>query len=209
MFQIIICGVLLFCAVICTAQSGSKKGKVVLESLTDIKDFKKLVKSKTNVLVCFGNGKASFTKDGVLNVLTEAAQEVKGLGTVAVADCSGYVFKSLLNFHKIISKIFFNVSPSNIFNYSNLMVYRETKKKLCKKAKVLPDEGQFILKHYHNGDFNKDYDRAIRVSSFVNFMRDPTGDLPWDEDDTAKDVVHVTDGTVKYFIFMYSCYKKK
>ena len=25
----------------------------------------------------------------------------------------------------------------------------------------------------------------------VNFMRDPTGDIPWEEDPTAADVVHV------------------
>ena len=25
----------------------------------------------------------------------------------------------------------------------------------------------------------------------VNFMRDPTGDIPWEEDPTAGDVVHV------------------
>lgn len=29
-----------------------------------------------------------------------------------------------------------------------------------------------------------------------NFMRDPTGDLPWEEDVTGADVVHLTDITV-------------
>jgi protein disulfide-isomerase/protein disulfide isomerase family A protein 5 len=50
-----------------------------------------------------------------------------------------------------------------------------------------------ILKHYHNGDFNRDYDRALKVSALVNFMKDPTGDLPWDEDPTATAVVHLQD----------------
>ena len=27
--------------------------------------------------------------------------------------------------------------------------------------------------------------------SIVNFLEDPTGDLPWDEDPTAQDVLHV------------------
>ncbi|ODM91354.1 Protein disulfide-isomerase A5 [Orchesella cincta] len=156
MNNIILWTVILLCSLLCVGGNG--KGKVTLESLTDVKDHKKLIKIKTNVLVCFGNGRASFTKDNILNLLTEAANEVKGLGTIAVADCSG-----------------------------------DVKKKLCKKVKVLPDEGQYIIKHYNNGEYNKDYDRAIKISSLVNFMRDPTGDLPWDEDETAKDVVHLVD----------------
>lgn len=76
------------------------------------------------------------------------------------------------------------------------LTFSETKKKLCKKAKVLPNEGEYMLKHFHNGEFNKDYDRAIKVTSFVNFLRDPTGDLPWDEDETAQDVMHIPDNVV-------------
>jgi hypothetical protein len=53
-------------------------------------------------------------------------------------------------------------------------------KKICKKMKVAPTP--FAAKHYKDGDFHKDYDRQFQVSSLVNFMRDPTGDLPWDED---------------------------
>lgn len=60
--------------------------------------------------------------------------------------------------------------------------------------KVSPTAGTPpVLKHYHNGDFNRDYDRALKVSSIVNFMKDPTGDLPWDEDPTATNVVHLQD----------------
>ena len=64
-----------------------------------------------------------------------------------------------------------------------------------------PPSGQYILKHYHNGEFNKDYDRAEKVSSIVNFMKDPTGDLPWDEDPTAQDVVHIADIQVPMVMF--------
>jgi len=56
------------------------------------------------------------------------------------------------------------------------------------------------MKHYHNGEFNKDYDRAAKVSALVNFMKDPTGDLPWEEDETAQDVVHLSDLPVRSFI---------
>lgn len=63
-------------------------------------------------------------------------------------------------------------------------------KKICKKLKV---SGAPSLKHYKDGDFHKDYDRQIAVTSIVNFMRDPTGDLPWEEDPIGTDVVHVPD----------------
>ncbi|KAK2166678.1 hypothetical protein NP493_1310g00031 [Ridgeia piscesae] len=62
-------------------------------------------------------------------------------------------------------------------------------KKLCKKLKVSPDS--FILKHYKDGEFNKDYDRKSTVKSMVRFLMDPTGDIPWEEDATAGDVVHI------------------
>lgn len=36
-------------------------------------------------------------------------------------------------------------------------------------------------------------------------MKDPTGDLPWEEDDTAKDVMHISDPNVSlyYTIFRF------
>lgn len=60
--------------------------------------------------------------------------------------------------------------------------------------KVNPDP--YVLKHYKDGEFNKDYDRRETVSSMVNFMRDPLGDLPWEEDTTANDVIHLSDAQV-------------
>jgi protein disulfide-isomerase-like protein len=61
-------------------------------------------------------------------------------------------------------------------------------KKLCKKMKVTT--AAYMLKHYKDGDFHKDYDRAVVVKSMVTFLKDPSGDLPWDEDPAAQDVVH-------------------
>lgn len=37
----------------------------------------------------------------------------------------------------------------------------------------------------------------MAVKSFVNFMRDPTGDLPWEEDSTASSIVHLLDAAVR------------
>lgn len=68
-------------------------------------------------------------------------------------------------------------------------------KKLCKKLKVTPSP--VILKHYKDGDFHKDYDRKVTVSSLVNFLRDPTGDLPWEEDEAGSDVTHINDSDVR------------
>ncbi|RZC32143.1 protein disulfide-isomerase A5, partial [Asbolus verrucosus] len=126
---------------------------VVVDNVYDIKDFKKVIRTKTNVLVCFTNSMKQTAQ--VIKVFREAADVIKGQGTMVLIDCSG------------------------------------DSKKICKKLKINPDP--FILKHYKNGEFNRDYDRRNSVSSMVNFMRDPTGDLPWEEDATANDVVHIPD----------------
>lgn len=54
-----------------------------------------------------------------------------------------------------------------------------------------------VLKHYKDGDFHKDYDRQLTVSSMVNFLRDPSGDLPWEEDPKGADVLHIPDPEVR------------
>lgn len=65
---------------------------------------------------------------------------------------------------------------------------------MCKKLKASPNP--VILKHYKDGEFHKDYDRQISVASLVNFLRDPVGDLPWEEDPAGADVVHISDPEV-------------
>lgn len=67
-------------------------------------------------------------------------------------------------------------------------IFREAKK-LCKKLKVNPEP--VSLKHFKNGDFHKDYDRKMTAQSMVSFMKDPSGDAPWEEDDSALDVKHM------------------
>ena len=67
-------------------------------------------------------------------------------------------------------------------------------RKICKKYKVAPEPA--ALKHYKDGAFHKDYDRKMTVTSMVNFMRDPSGDLPWEEDASAEDVVHLGNAQV-------------
>ncbi|ERL92070.1 hypothetical protein D910_09392, partial [Dendroctonus ponderosae] len=130
--------------------------KLFIENLTETKDLKKLLRTKTNVLVCFYNSEKK--AQSILSVLRDVAKNVKGEGVIATINCAGEA------------------------------------KKLCKKQKI-PREEPFVLKHYKDGEFNKDYDRRFNEKSVTNFMKDPTGDLPWDEDDSAKDVVHIPDPT--------------
>lgn len=61
--------------------------------------------------------------------------------------------------------------------------------------KVTPNPA--TLKHFKDGEFHKDYDRQMTVSSFVNFLRDPSGDLPWEEDNSGTNVVHLNDSEVR------------
>ncbi|CAH0559634.1 unnamed protein product [Brassicogethes aeneus] len=137
-----------------TCKAKTNKNNVI-ENVVDIKEFKKLIRTKTNVLVCFYNSYKQ--SQNVIKVFKEVAGNIKGIGTMVLIDCSGDA------------------------------------KKTCKKLKI-PNE-PFTLKHYKDGEFNKDYDRKYTSSSMTNFMRDPTGDLPWEEYISANNVLHIADAT--------------
>lgn len=138
----------------CPSYNNAKtKTKSTIDNITDFKDFKKLLRTKTNILVCFSR---SFKESSqIIKIFKDVAESIKGEGTMVLVDCSGEA------------------------------------KKMCKKLKVNPSPT--LLRHYKDGDFNKDYDRKETVNSMLNFMRDPTGDIPWEEDSTADDVLHVSD----------------
>ncbi|KAL1132792.1 hypothetical protein AAG570_010744, partial [Ranatra chinensis] len=140
---------------ICFFGSNSKQnGKTNnIEEISDLKEFKKILRTKNNVLVCFISSQRQVSH--VLKVFKETAEIIKGQGTMLLIDCSG------------------------------------DSKKLCKKLKIVPEP--FVLRHYKDGDFHKVYDRKLTATSLVNFMRDPTGDIPWEEDETSVDVVHLPD----------------
>ncbi|KRT80104.1 Thioredoxin [Oryctes borbonicus] len=135
-----------------SVKTNNSKNQIV-ENVIDIKDFKKILRTKTNVLVCFTSSMKQSAN--LIKVFKEAAVVIKGQGTMVLVDCASEA------------------------------------KKICKKLKVNPEV--YVLKHYKDGEFNKDYDRKETVQSMVNFMRDPTGDLPWEEDAAASNVLHIPD----------------
>ncbi|XP_063394414.1 protein disulfide-isomerase A5 [Cydia fagiglandana] len=135
----------------------AKKQKTsVVTGIDEIKEFKKLLRTKTNVLILFVNTVKQ--SQSVTDVFKETADMMKGQATLVIVDCS-----------------------------------TSEGKKLCKKLKISPDK-PYTIKHYKDGEFHKDYDRSESVSSMTNFLRDPTGDLPWEEDPEAADIYHLQDG---------------
>lgn len=141
-----------------SAVSAQKAKSHTIENLQNEKEFKKLLKTKNNILVIFTNNNNKENQN-VLKIFRESSDSIKGLGTMVAIECTAGDLK-----------------------------------KLCKKLKIVPEP--YVIKHYKDGEFHKDYDRAISVSSITNFMKDPTGDIPWEEDPTGVDVVHVADPAV-------------
>ncbi|KAH8274021.1 hypothetical protein KR044_008102 [Drosophila immigrans] len=134
--------------------AAKTKLSAVQDDIADYKDFKKLLRTKNNVLALYvSSAKAAATE---LKVFREAAETIRGTGTMLYVDCAN-----------------------------------QEKKKLCKKLKVSPEP--YALRHYKDGDFHKDYDRQLNAASMVTFMRDPSGDLPWEEDPAGLDVLHFND----------------
>ncbi|CAB3225917.1 unnamed protein product [Arctia plantaginis] len=161
------------CLIVIQPSVQAKKQKTsVLTDINDIKEFKKLLRTKTNVLILFVNNPKSSAV--VVDVFKSTADAMKGQATLAIIDCN-------------------NVEG----------------KKLCKKLKISSGKA-YNIKHYKDGDFHKDYDRSETVNSISNFLRDPTGDLPWDEDPMATDIFHLQDGEAlnKFLKRSAAAYKK-
>lgn len=137
----------------CIACSKKYENSNIIDEIIDVKDFKKLLRTKTNVLVLFT--KSATHANQFIKIFRSVSEIIKGEGTLVYVDCNSEA------------------------------------KKLCKKMKISPEP--YILKHFKDGEFHKDYDRKETVQSMVTFMRDPSGDVPWEEDDSAIDVVHLPD----------------
>lgn len=67
---------------------GKKAGqKSSLDEVSDLKDFKKLLKTRTSVLVCFT--KSLKDTSSLIKQLSEVAEAVRGTGTIVTVDCGG------------------------------------------------------------------------------------------------------------------------
>jgi len=73
-----------FLYLLCHLEAAKKNSKIVLE-ISDHKEFKKLLKTKTNVLIYFFDKP---TSGKLINVLREVGDKVKGTGTIVSVDCS-------------------------------------------------------------------------------------------------------------------------
>jgi hypothetical protein len=80
LLQILVCGIQHF-----HAKQNAQKSTV--EELTDIKDFKKILRTKNNVLVCYVVSQKQAST--IVKIFKEAAAVVKGQGTMLLIDCSG------------------------------------------------------------------------------------------------------------------------
>ena len=128
----------LILAAVCLPSVAAKSSK--FDEIVDHKDFKKLLKTKNNVLVAFHDLPKSGAGSKLMTLLAEASEKIKGFGTIAAVDCGD-----------------------------------KEGKKLCKKLKVVvPGSQNYILKHFKDGNFHKDYDRKLVAASLVNFMKDQT-----------------------------------
>lgn len=68
---------------------GKKAGqKSALDEVSDLKEFKKLLKTRTSVLVCFT--KSLRDSSSLIKQLGEVAEAVRGTGTIITVDCGGY-----------------------------------------------------------------------------------------------------------------------
>lgn len=68
------------------AQSKLKQKSVLVDDISDIKELKKIFRTKTNVLVLFISSAKQAQSD--VKALDEAAQLVKGEATAVLIDCS-------------------------------------------------------------------------------------------------------------------------
>jgi protein disulfide-isomerase/protein disulfide isomerase family A protein 5 len=143
-------GSVVFILLICGVESARSKADLI-QRISDPKEFKKFVRTHTNVLVVFAKSEKEIPL-AEKDVLIEVAEIMKGVASVVFVDCSAG-------------------------------------SKPCKKLKSSTQT--YELKHFKDGDYHKMYDRQFSVKSIVKFLHDPTGDTPWDEEPTGKDVVHI------------------
>ena len=150
--------------------------------------LKKLFKSKSNVLIIYSVGHALPTK--LVNNLRQAAAEIRGEGVIVYVPCSSKEMKS------VCKKVFPNIWGDSAA--SETPASTSTAQASAATSPGAPGGStgeaatassiEYIIKHYLHGEFHKDFDRLETARSFVTFLRDPTGDLTWEDETTSRGV---------------------
>ncbi len=151
--RVLVCVVVLLGTVLVLLPSATRaKQSTGALVVSDLKEWKKLLKTHTNVLALFSNGDKAVAN--FLPTFDKVSASIRGKGTLVSIDCSA-----------------------------------KDGKKICKNLKVKPSP--YILKHFKDGSYHKDYDRLLQEKSLQSFMENPTADAPWSEDPSANDVRHL------------------
>lgn len=69
----------------------AKTKNLVINDVVDHKDMKKLLKTKTNVILLFVSNLKDKEVQSVVKVFQEMAEEIHGTGTAVQIDCSRFV----------------------------------------------------------------------------------------------------------------------
>jgi len=71
---------------ISSGERGTNKGRI--NELTDIKGWKQLLKTKTNVLIYFAIDGIPNMRKETSKILLDTSQDIRGIGVIVMADCT-------------------------------------------------------------------------------------------------------------------------
>jgi len=151
--SLLLCFLLLQVFITLSHCKKQNEGVKLIQKIADTKAFKKLLRTKKNVMTLFAKDEKTATKQ--FSLLGEVALKAKGIGTLAWINCND-----------------------------------KDGKKLCKKYKY--GTTSYDLVHFKDGEFSSVYDRKMTALSMYAFMKDPSADGPWSEEDSSSDVVHLS-----------------
>ena len=148
------------------SDSGSKQPSF-LEDISDNKAWKKLAKSRSNVLVAFSRGAALPSKLSTL--LRQANDQVRGEGSIVHIACTNRDHKALCK-------------------KAGLIEDDHKPDKSKEHDKQLPKD--YVLVHFPRGDAAPSpYTRQETVRAIVSFLRDPTSPVSYNDDDPNADAL--------------------
>ncbi|KAG7276430.1 hypothetical protein CRUP_007490 [Coryphaenoides rupestris] len=159
----------------------------LIEKVSDHKDFKKLLRTRTNVLVLYT--KTGTSGDHQLKLLSDVAQTVKGQGTVAWVNCGDGSFHTEYNRPATFkSMVAFLKDPSGPPLWEEVPEAKDI-------VHIETEKGKF-LHHYEN--------YGATAKDIADWLKNPqppqpkTPEVPWSESESP--VFHLTDATLDSFL---------